>query len=157
MFHFRGDVNGVHNFPNKPALNPIVGVLFAVGLILSLIRWKKISNLIFLIYFGLSILPTILVYPWENPHMLRTFTAIPSVVYFAGVGIYYLIVKVNKYLNLKLIYAGLTIVIILSALYELRTYFLYQSLVLEESFRATKGLDYHLEHGNATDLNDERK
>ena len=155
MFHVRGDVNGVHNFPNKPALNPFVGAFFILGLVLSLIRWKNSINILFLIYFGLSLLPTTLVYPWENPHMLRTYTAIPAVVYFAGVGMIFIAEKLKRYLSLKLIYAGFAVMILLSAMYEMRTYFLYQSLVLEESFRARKGLEYHLKHGNVTDLNEE--
>ena len=36
MFNIKGDVNGRHNYPNKPALNPILGILFMVGLILSI-------------------------------------------------------------------------------------------------------------------------
>ena len=144
MFHFRGDDNGVHNFPNKPALNPILGILFVIGLGISFWKWKKFANSLFLVYFFISILPTLLVYPWENPHMLRTFTALPAIAYFIVMAILFFIEKIAKKTNKNWIYAAVMLVIIASMIYELRTYFLYQKPVLEESFRKQKSLEFHL-------------
>src|SRR3990167_11072855 len=144
MFNFKGDPNGVHNFPNKPALNPILGILFVIGLGISFWKWKKFANSLFLVYFFISILPTLLVYPWENPHMLRTFTALPAIAYFIAVAMQFLIEKFEKKINKKWIFAALILVITASMIYELRTYFLYQRLVLEESFRKQNSLEFHL-------------
>ncbi len=144
MFSFRGDPNGVHNFPNKPALNPILGILFMTGLGLSFWKWKKFPNQLFLVYFFTSLLPTLLVYPWENPHMLRTFTTIPAVVYFVIVSIQFIIEKLGKRIKINWILTAVFLLIITSMIYELRTYFLYQKLVLEESFRKRNGLEFHL-------------
>ena len=138
MFHFKGDLNGRHNFPGKPALNPILGVLFIIGMTLAFINWKDPKNLFFICYFIVSIIPTILTYPWENPNMLRTYTALPSIIFFIGKAIVLIknIInsviknKLSKYLMLN----TLLLLPILSCFYELRTYFKYQSKVFEESF-----------------------
>ena len=139
MFLTRGDMNGKHNYPGKPALNPILGLLFVIGLVVTMKQWNNDNNKLFLIYFTLSIFPSLAIYPWENPSMLRTFTVIPSVIYFIGNAIYHLgtIVprlslnkKIPKYLILNTLY----LILILSCLYELRTYFKYQAPVFEHSF-----------------------
>jgi 4-amino-4-deoxy-L-arabinose transferase-like glycosyltransferase len=139
MFNIKGDVNGRHNYPNKPALNPILGILFITGLIISIKKFKNLYNKLFLFYFLISLLPALMTYPWENPNMLRTYTVLPSVIYFIGNAIYHLssIVqrwsfnkKVTKYFILNTLY----FILILSSFYELRTYFKYQSTVFKQSF-----------------------
>ncbi len=90
MLFTKGDMNGRHNYPGKPALNPVLGILFIIGLIISIKNFKNLFNKLFLLYFLISLFPAILTYPWENPSMLRTFTVIPSVIYFIGNTIYHL-------------------------------------------------------------------
>ena len=96
MFDIKGDVNGRQNYPNKPALNPLLGILFIVGLIIAIRQWKNDDNKLFLIYFLLSLFPALMTYPWENPSMLRTFTALPSVILFAGTALYELSLFILK-------------------------------------------------------------
>ncbi len=135
MFFAKGDMNGKHNYPGKPALNPILGGLFLIGLFYSLKNFKKDLNQFIIGYFLISLIPSIPIYPWENPSMLRTFTTIPSIVYFVGQGI---IVILNWFQDLRFRNKfGMTIIIILvffSSFYELRTYFKYQAKVFENSF-----------------------
>jgi len=149
MFNIKGDVNGRHNYPNKPALNPILGILFLIGLISITTNYKlfnhrsldedgRTTNYFFLFYFLISLFPALMTYPWENPNMLRTYTALPSVIYFIGNGIYYLGTIVQrlllkskwKYLILNTFY----LILVLSCFYELRTYFKYQSTVFNQAF-----------------------
>lgn len=132
MFNIKGDVNGRHNYPNKPALNPILGILFIVGLLISIKDFKNIYNKLFLLYFLLSIFPALMTYPWENPNMLRTFTVLPSVVYFIGIAIYNLIAIAPRWSNLIL--ATCYLLLFFSCFYELRTYFKYQSTVFDQAF-----------------------
>ncbi len=106
MFHFKGDVNGRHNYPGKPALNPILGILFIAGLTFAVKNWKNPLNLFAICYLLFAIFPTILTYPWENPNMLRTFTAIPSVIYFIGLAIIVIPAKAGIYLNRLQIKSG---------------------------------------------------
>ena len=132
MFFTSGDMNGRHNYPGKPALNPILAALFIIGLVISIKNFKDLYNKVFLFYFLLSVFPALMTYPWENPNMLRTYTVIPSVVYFIGVAGVQLINRL--YTNKKLMML-LLIIVLLSCFYELRTYFKYQSAVFYQSFQ----------------------
>lgn len=139
MFNVKGDVNGRHNYPNKPALNPILGILFIIGLIISIKNFKNLYNKLFLLYFLISLFPALMTYPWENPNMLRTFTALPSAVYFIGIVIYYLIaiatrLSFGKIIPKYLIFNTFYLILIFSCFYELRTYFKYQSTVFNQAF-----------------------
>ena len=41
MFNYRGDGNGRHNLPGRPMLDDVTGVLFVLGIALSLWRWRR--------------------------------------------------------------------------------------------------------------------
>ncbi|MDA1317414.1 MAG: glycosyltransferase family 39 protein, partial [bacterium] len=133
MFLGKGDMNGRHNYPGKAMLNPILGLLFIAGLIISLAKWKKGYNAFFLVYFGLGILPPLLTYPWENPNALRAVTVIPSIVYFAGQALL-MMFQVKFPVPKRFIMYLVFVIISLSAIYELRTYFVFQRLVFPQSF-----------------------
>jgi len=146
MFNIKGDVNGRHNYPNKPALNPILGILFIIGLVVSIKNFKNLYNKIFLFYFLISLFPALITYPWENPNMLRTYTVLPSAVYFIGTAIYHLSSIVQRWLLNKgipryLILNTLYLILIFSSFYELRTYFKYQSIVFNQSFEIKSPLE----------------
>lgn len=146
IFHIRGDVNGRHNYPNKPALNPILGIMFVVGIILALKNFKNRNNQLFLFWFLLSLAPTLVTYPWENPNMLRTFTAIPSIVYFIGLSIIW--VRNIKFshgaFKSKLVLGIMLLLLGISASYEIRTYFVHQAQVFKEAFEAERSLNSYL-------------
>jgi len=122
-----------------------LGILFVAGLIVSIKNIKNFYNQFFLSYFFLSLFPALMTYHWENPNMLRTFTVIPSVVYFVGQGIIVIARSETTKQSLKLLRLprslwslAMTVVIVflilLSSLYELRTYFKYQAKVFQDSF-----------------------
>ena len=146
IFNIKGDVNGRHNYPNKPALNPILGVLFVAGLIIALINYKDKYNQLFLFWFFLSLAPTLVTYPWENPNMLRTFTAIPSIVYFVGLTIVWIsnFEFIHGALKKKLLLAIMFFLLGISSIYEVRTYFIHQSEVFKEAFEAERSLKSYL-------------
>lgn len=126
-----GDGNGRHNFPLKPALNPILFALFIVGLSVGLRNFRHRFNAVFLLYLFVGFIPTLFTYPWENPNMLRTYTMLPGVVYFVGVGFFTLYDVVKRRVKWRLLKNGLILgllgVLLLSSVYELRTYFVYQA------------------------------
>ncbi len=132
MFNFSGDANGRHNYPYKPALNPILGVFFLVGLVLSVKNFSDIYNNFFIFYFVVAALPSILTYPWENPNMLRTYTILPSLVYFVSQSFLFLTKIKSKDKNI--IFSIALFLIMISSIYEIRTYFVYQSEVFKHSF-----------------------
>ncbi len=127
----QGDGNGRHNYPLKPAINPILFALFVLGSAVALSKPRNKTHAIFWIYLGISFAPTLLTYPWENPNMLRTYTMIPGLVYFIGVGLSRSIEVINARFNKPLwrsiVVAGLLLIVCASSLYELRTYFYYQA------------------------------
>jgi len=130
-------MNGRHNYPGKPMLNPIIGMLFGIGIIMSLKNWKKFSHQLFLLYFALGILPPLLTYPWENPNALRAVTVLPAVAFFVGQGLLLLSkIPIKK----QYVMFGLCIIVTLSAIYEVRTYFVFQSLVFPASFEIHQNL-----------------
>ncbi len=140
MFVFQGDMNGRHNFPGKPALNPIQLIFFVGGLILALKNFRKTENYIFLIYLVVAFIPVLISLPVQNPNMLRSIAALPPIAYFTTLTISaFLGWKVWKSKNLKLLVViGL---FVLSSLYELRTYFAFQSRVFRNSFEITCSLE----------------
>ncbi|EKE14076.1 MAG: hypothetical protein ACD_12C00683G0001 [uncultured bacterium] len=78
-------------------------------------------------------------YPWENPNMLRTYTVLPSVIYFIGNAIIILLTIVHKLVKNRgiskyLILNTFYLILLVSCVYELRTYFKYQSVVFNQSF-----------------------
>lgn len=143
MFDVKGDMNGRHNYTGKPALNPIMGLFFIAGLFLTIKNFNNFYNKFFLIYFFISLFPTLLTYPSENPNMLRTFTVIPSIAYFTGNTINYLLkLKINRR---KLLIGFITVLLAISIIYELRTYFVYQPAVFEDdAFKVKKELRFAL-------------
>lgn len=137
MFFTQGDMNGTHNYTGKPALNPILAGFSLIGIFLALKNFRNHYSLMFIIYFLISVVPTILTYPWENPNMLRTYTALPSIVYFCGLTLIAITDLLKKLKFKKLSYLLLItcyLLLFTSVIYELRTYFYYQPLVFKEAF-----------------------
>ncbi len=137
MFLYRGDPNGRHNYPLKAALNPILSLAFLIGLSISIKHIKKKENTIFILLFFISLLPAFLTYPWENPNMLRTYVVLPSVFYFIGIFIN------NSLKKIKTSFTLLLLIIMISSIYEVRTYFKYQKSVFKQSFKINTNL-HHL-------------
>lgn len=148
MFFFKGDMNGRHNYTGKAALNPFMAVMFVVGMFITLKKRGGSASWIFFLWFALSLIPTLLTYPWENPNMLRTITVTPIVAFFSGVAIMWAIGKIKNIRTRPkvILYLFLSLFVAASVVYEIRTYFLYQSKVFLESFEAKKELIYYVKH-----------
>ena len=142
MLFINGDMNGRHNYPGKPALNPILSVMFLIGILFAIKDKKNIFNRIFLIYFVCSLLPTLFTLPSGNPNMLRTYTMIPSVVYFVGITLSVIARTPLRGGRSNLVKLILLMAILSSSLYELRTYFKFQKEVTRYSFEVRKNFDW---------------
>lgn len=140
MFHVKGDVNGRHNYPGKPIVNPIIGILLIAGLILTLKNIKNKYNQLFLVYFIIGFTPTLMTYPWENPNMLRIFTTIPAVIYFVG-NVFYFILERNIPIKKNFILAAIALTVLISGAYDIRTYFKYHATIFHLAFEMTGDLD----------------
>lgn len=88
MFHFRGDTIPKFNIPGKPALNPILGIFFAIGLGgCASGAWRRSAgHCILLGWLVLGILPTVFSQT-DSPHYLRTLVATPAMAGITAVGI----------------------------------------------------------------------
>jgi hypothetical protein len=129
--------------------------LFPIGLILAIRSWKNLTNQVFILYFGISLFPTLLTLPWENPNMLRTCTVIPSIIYFSVLSLKFIKEKVIQYFqSVPVIYVYLFIMmlVMLSALYDLRTYHKYHSMIVYQTFP----IMMPLEQAIITDINELR-
>jgi len=148
MFSVRGDVNGRHNYPNKAALNPLISALFIMGILLSLYNLKNRMNQLYILYFSIAVFPTLFTYPWENPNMLRTFTCLPAIMYFSvyAIGWTYHLLETKYHFRYRTLIVGIFLIVCISAMYDVRTYFVFQADVFREAFEAKMPLIYYIEH-----------
>lgn len=136
MLNIWADLNGRHNYPGKPIFNPFQVAFLFLGIAYTILHFKKnYFHRFFLAYFVIGILPTLFTFSWENPNLLRTFTIIPSIVYFMMTGVLTLLnsdIKNGKvYLFTVFI---LSLIFLYSFAYDIRTYFKYQPKVFQSSF-----------------------
>lgn len=85
MFHYLGDGNPRHNIPEAPLLDPIAGVLLALGVGLALCRAFKWPQATWLAWFAIMLLPAVLTI--EAPQAHRAVGAIPAVYLLVGQGL----------------------------------------------------------------------
>jgi hypothetical protein len=131
----KGDIHGTHNYPYKNALNPIVNVLFFSGILVGLKYFRKNKYVIlFFLYYVISILPAIFTYPWENPNMLRMYSALVPIVFFCSLSVYKLTASLSKRINPTFALSFIVILFLLSATYELRSYYVFHSRVFVQAF-----------------------
>lgn len=118
MFNFVGDWNWRHNYAGLPMLNWTVGILFVIGLILSLVK----KRIFLLSWFVFMLLPAVFTYE-GLPHALRTIGVIPVVCIFASLGLVWLFNKVSK-ANKEIAILILIFLIIYPTLANFNKYFL---------------------------------
>jgi len=82
MFNVQGDHNGRHNLPSAPMLDPVMGVLFILGLAYALWRWHDPPNALMLLLFVIMLHGGVLSLDFEAPQSLRSIGIIPALVYF---------------------------------------------------------------------------
>lgn len=103
MFNIVGDGNWRHNFAGSPQLLWLIGILFLVGLIISIKKlWVSNSHKfwLILIWFAVMLLPAILTYEGV-PHALRCIGAIPICYIFAALGAYAVYKFLYKFVEAK--------------------------------------------------------
>lgn len=89
MFNYTGDAVSISNIPFMRELSFGMAILFVLGLIYVLWRWRKGFNLTNLIAFGVMLLPSILsiAFPNEVPNANRAMGALPSAMLFCAVAL----------------------------------------------------------------------
>ena len=84
MFLVTGDPNWRYNVSQRPAFGPILGLLAVTGLILCVVRWRRPSYFVALVWLILGLAPSMLT-P-EAPSFVRAIGALPPAVMLAGIG-----------------------------------------------------------------------
>jgi len=85
MFHIRGDVNPRHNHSLAPMVHPIPGILFPLGMMWALVRWRSRLGLFSLGWFTAMLLPMVL--SIEAPNTLRAICVIPVICIWSAVAL----------------------------------------------------------------------
>lgn len=110
MFNFKGDQNFRHNLGGTPMLDVFVGLLMWVGVIISLVRIKKIEYFLLIMWFGALSLPELLTSE-GIPHALRIVGVIPVVFLWAALGLDWVLEKIKAK---NALYTGMILLIIIS-------------------------------------------
>lgn len=94
MFNVAGDFNWRHNYAGSPELFLPVGLLFLLGIWLSIRRFAFKDKFLFS-WLAVFLLPNILSTE-GNPHALRALGAMPAAMILAGIGLVWLYKKIQK-------------------------------------------------------------
>lgn len=90
QYNFIGDNNPRHNVPEQPYLNTFVGIMFILGILVSLFSLKHARYLSLLFIAGAMMLPAALTAE-GLPHGLRSIGSAPAVMILAAIGLSYFI------------------------------------------------------------------
>ncbi|MBU2219980.1 glycosyltransferase family 39 protein [Patescibacteria group bacterium] len=109
MFNVWGDCNWRHNYACQPELFWPIGILFLIGLIISLVKICRPANYtkkhlgalefhwLVIVWFGAMLLPALMTNE-GLPHSLRSIGAIPPVFIWTGLGAWWLAHKIKSLL-----------------------------------------------------------
>ena len=100
MFNITGDFNWRHNYAGSPELFLPVGLLFLLGIFISVKRWI-FEDKFLLLWLSIFLLPNILASE-GNPHALRAIGAMPAAMIFSGMGLFWLYKRCQQYLDDKI-------------------------------------------------------
>jgi len=78
MFNYKGDLNGRHNLPGEPMLDPITGALLILGVGLSLWRIRQPGSFLLLAWLLLMLVPAIFSLDFEAPQSYRAIGSLPA-------------------------------------------------------------------------------
>jgi 4-amino-4-deoxy-L-arabinose transferase-like glycosyltransferase len=93
-FVVRGDQFGLYNIPLRPILPLGLGLLFALGVVLSLYRWRQPPHALLLIWTLVGLLPAGLAV--GGPNNLRSVVSLPPTYLLVGLGAQLLIQGVRR-------------------------------------------------------------
>ena len=125
MFNIAGDFNWRHNYAGSPELFLPVGLLFLLGIWLSVKRFAFEDKFLFS-WLAVFLLPNVLTIE-GNPHALRALGVMPAIMIFSGIGLIWLYKKIQNASQLlrlkKEIFLFLIVFLIFVGTYDFNKYF----------------------------------
>jgi hypothetical protein len=88
MFHITGDMNGRHNLPGVPMLDPLSGGLLVVGLAVLVSRAFDWRSVVLLGWAAVCMAGGIFTFPFEAPQGMRTLGVTPVLALLIAVGLW---------------------------------------------------------------------
>ncbi|MBU1880064.1 MAG: hypothetical protein KJ734_14050, partial [Chloroflexi bacterium] len=85
MFGLRGDEAWRHNLAGKPVFDPLTAILFYIGVLLAIWRWRQPRYALLLAWLGVMLLPGVI--SQGAPHFLRTIGIMPAVFVFPALAV----------------------------------------------------------------------
>jgi 4-amino-4-deoxy-L-arabinose transferase-like glycosyltransferase len=134
MFIFTGDALPYYGIPGRPFLEPIGAALLIVGMLIAVWRWRKPEYTFLLLWFFLTLVPTMLSFP--APNSIRAIGAQVVVFMFIGISVAAI---VRRWPN-KFVYAGLFAVFAFNVVWTARDYFVVWPSLPETRFWQLAGL-----------------
>ncbi len=123
MFNWRGDFIPRHNVPYRPVFDPIIGLLFLAGLIISLRRAAHQQEYaLVLIYCTIMLIPTVLAE--DAPHFLRAAGVLPVLFAIPSVGMRALWDGLQRRTSSRAASVALVLLMGLSLCFTVNAYFL---------------------------------
>jgi Dolichyl-phosphate-mannose-protein mannosyltransferase len=86
MLLVRGDANPRQNLPGLPMLDPVVGLLFAAGLLVAAATWRQPESQLTLLWLSIGLVGGILSHPESAPNSYRVGIVAPACMLLAGMG-----------------------------------------------------------------------
>jgi hypothetical protein len=91
LFTFAGDPITRYNLPGRPIFDPITGLLFYFGLLISIKHWRDPRNLFALLWLPIGLLPSML--SDSAPSFLRASVSLPVTFLFPAMALDWIITK----------------------------------------------------------------
>src|SRR5512139_800209 len=112
MFNLAGDPIARYNLPGRPVFDLITGILFLLGLLIALRKWREPRNLFALIWLPIGLLPSML--SDSAPSFLRASASLPVAFLFPALAVNW-IISYRKDARTQRIVWGLTAVWLIAA------------------------------------------
>ncbi len=139
FFHHTGDLQGKHNLPGEPMVDPFTGLFFAVGLVYATIKLRDYRCFLLITWLIIGLAGSFLSSNHESPQSYRSLTALPAVIILAATtldmyarSLNLAIKKRSGSTNLRFVLKNLAIIFLIlilsgASIWEVNTYFTKQA------------------------------
>jgi 4-amino-4-deoxy-L-arabinose transferase-like glycosyltransferase len=121
MFTFGGDPIARYNLPGRPVLDPLTGLLFYLGLVLAIRKWREPRYLFALIWLPIGLLPSML--SDSAPSFLRASASLPVTFLFPALALDWIIANRKDAKTRRVLWGFATIGLIAVTILTIRDYF----------------------------------